>query len=128
MRRASTDLSSFMFGMPYMSRPPGASLRSYTVTWWPWRLSRKAADRPAGPLPTTATVAPVRTFGGRGMTQPCSQAVSARYSSISRIVTASPFSAQVHEASHGAGQTRPVNSGNGDVASRRRQAWRVKPR
>ena len=49
--RAQHDLvlSSFMFGMPYMSRPPMRSARSKTVTEWPARLSWAAAQRPAGP-------------------------------------------------------------------------------
>ena len=47
-RRSTIDLSSFMFGMPYMSRPPTRSSRSKTVTSWPARLSCAAAARPAG--------------------------------------------------------------------------------
>ena len=67
-------------------------------------------------------------MSSRGTIHPSAQAVSARYSSISRMVTASPLSAQVHEASQGAGQTRPVNSGNGEVASSLSQAIFVSPR
>jgi hypothetical protein len=65
-RRTTSCLSSFMFGMPYMSRPPGRSARSKTVTVWPARLSCAAAERPAGPEPMTATFLPVRTFGASG--------------------------------------------------------------
>ena len=65
-RRTTSFLSSFMFGMPYMSRPPGRSARSNTVTVWPALLSCAAAQRPAGPEPMTATFLPVRTFGGSG--------------------------------------------------------------
>ena len=39
-----------------MSRPPGRSSRSNTVTRAPRRASSHAATRPAGPEPTTATV------------------------------------------------------------------------
>ena len=59
-RRSTTCLSSFMLGMPYMSRPPTRSARSYTVTEWPARLSWSADASPAGPEPITATVLPVR--------------------------------------------------------------------
>ena len=73
-RRSTTSrLSSFMFGMPYISRPPGRSARSSTVTLWPARLSCAAAASPAGPEPITATFLPVRCFGGSGTTQPSSQ-------------------------------------------------------
>ena len=65
MRRTTTSrLSSFMFGMPYISSPPGRSSRSNTVTEWPARLSCAAAARPAGPEPMTATFLPVRGCGG----------------------------------------------------------------
>ena len=50
-----------MLGMPYISRPPGRSARSKTVTLWPALLSWAAAESPAGPEPTTATFLPVRT-------------------------------------------------------------------
>ncbi len=64
MRGSTTFcLSSFMLGMPYMSRPPTRSARSKTVTEWPALLSCAAAHRPAGPEPTTATFLPVRDFG-----------------------------------------------------------------
>ena len=39
IRRRTTLLSSFMAGMPYISRPPGRSSRSSTGTLWPRRLS-----------------------------------------------------------------------------------------
>ena len=64
VRRETTSLSSFMFGMPYISSPPMRPARSYTVTRCPARFSWSAAARPAGPLPTTATVLPVRVSGG----------------------------------------------------------------
>ena len=62
-----------MLGMPYMSKPPGRSARSNTVTRWPALLSCAAARKPAGPEPMTATFLPVRFFGGSGVTQPFSQ-------------------------------------------------------
>ena len=52
-----------MFGMPYISRPPGRSSRSSTVTRWPARFSCCAAASPAGPEPITATFLPVRVAG-----------------------------------------------------------------
>ena len=67
IRRSTTScLSSFMFGMPYISRPPGRSSRSSTVTVWPARLSCAAAASPAGPEPITTTFFPVRTVGATG--------------------------------------------------------------
>eukprot|EP00967_Tisochrysis_lutea_P078182 scaffold106363_cov28-Tisochrysis_lutea.AAC.1 len=59
---------------PYIMRPPMRSARSNTVTSWPILLSWSAAARPAGPLPTMATLAPVRWLGGRGTIQPSSKA------------------------------------------------------
>ncbi len=49
-----------MFGMPYMSNPPGRSARSKTVTRCPALFNCAAAEIPAGPEPMTATVLPVR--------------------------------------------------------------------
>ena len=105
--------------MPYISRPPIRPARSYTVTAWPARLSWSAAARPAGPLPMTATVRPVRESGGLGVIQPSSQARSAISASMVLIATGSPAMPTVHEPSHGAGQTRPVNSGKLSVKWRR---------
>ena len=68
-------LSSFMFGMPYMSRPPMRSARSNTVTQWPAWLSCAAARKPAGPEPMTATFLPVRFSGGSGVDPAFFQAV-----------------------------------------------------
>ena len=70
MRRSMTDLSSFMLGMPYISRPPTRSARSNTVTAWPRLFRYSATDRPDGPLPTTATLLPVRAGGGAAWSQP----------------------------------------------------------
>ena len=114
-----------MFGIPYISSPPGRSDRSITVTVCPVRFSRSAAASPEGPLPTTATVFPVRTAGTRGLIHPFANAASIRYSSLSRFVT--PLSARLQAFSHRAGHTRPVNSGNGAVISSRPKASSSKP-
>ena len=67
---------------------------------------------PAGPAPTTATLRPVSIAGGCGTTQPSSNARLMMAFSICLIVTASPSRiSSTHDASHGAGQRRPVNSG-----------------
>ena len=81
-----------------------------------------AAARPAGPEPTTATVLPVCTFGGSGLIQPSFQALSTMPASICLIVTGSLLIPRTHEASHGAGQSLPVNSGKLLVACRRSMA------
>src|SRR6516165_9558688 len=65
-RRSRCRFSSLNSGMPNRSSPPGASVRSYTVTACPARVSCCAAASPAGPEPTTATVRPVSTAGGSG--------------------------------------------------------------
>ena len=108
-----------MFGMPYMSSPPMRSARSKTVTVWPALLSCAAAARPAGPEPTTATRLPVRASGGCGVTQPSSQARSMISCSMVLIVTGGALMPSVQLPSHGAGQTRPVNSGKLFVLWRR---------
>ena len=54
-RRATTSFSSFICGMPYMSRPPARSARSHMSTRQPRRASSQALASPAGPEPTTAT-------------------------------------------------------------------------
>ena len=77
---------------------------------------------PAGPEPTTATRAPVSRDGGRGTTQPSSQARSMIAFSSCLIVTASPSRiSSVQAASQGAGHSRPVNSGKLFVA----WSWRI---
>ncbi len=63
------------------------------------------------PEPTTATRLPVRRAGGWGLTYPCSKACSTMFISISLIVTGFSLMFSVQASSHGAGQTRPVNSG-----------------
>ncbi len=58
----------------------------------------------------TATLWPVRVCGRSGLTQPSAKALSMIETSIDLMVTASPSIPTVQEPSHGAGQTRPVNS------------------
>ncbi len=108
--------------MPNRSRPPGASARSYTVTVCPARVSCCAAASPAGPAPTTATVRPVSTAGGSGRTQPDASAQSAISTSTCLIVTGSELMPSTQALSHGAGHSRPVNSGKLLVACSRRAA------
>ncbi len=54
---------------------------------------------------------PVRRSAGSGLTQPLAKARSMIAHSIVLIVTGLSLRFSVQEASHGAGQTRPVNSG-----------------
>jgi hypothetical protein len=62
---------------------------------------------------------PVRVAGGAALTQPSSQARSMIAHSIDLIVTGSALMPSTHAPSHGAGQSRPVNSGKLLVASSR---------
>ncbi len=87
------------------------SLFSSTTTSCPARASCCAQASPAGPEPTTATRRPVLRAGGSGTTQPSSQPLSMMKCSIDLMPTGSLLMFSVHAASHGAGQTRPVNSG-----------------
>mmetsp|Transcript_25040 Transcript_25040/g.57657 ORF Transcript_25040/g.57657 Transcript_25040/m.57657 type:complete len:267 (-) Transcript_25040:5232-6032(-) len=123
-RRCTTRLSSFMFGMPYISSPPALGARSRTVTLWPMRLSSSAAARPAGPLPMTATRMLVRVLGGRGRMAPDCQPQSAMAYSMFLMVTGSATRPAMHAPSQGAGHTRPVNSGKGLVRRSRSKARR----
>ena len=66
--------------------------------------------------------------GGSGLIQPCSQARSTIAHSIVLIVTGVSWRLSVQEASHGAGQTRPVNSGKLLVEWRLRDASSQSPR
>jgi hypothetical protein len=65
---------------------------------------------------------PVFIAGGSGFTQPCSNARSTIAHSIVLMVTGLSSMLSVHDASHGAGQTRPVNSGKLLVECRLRDA------
>src|SRR3954465_11577790 len=77
---------------------------------------------PAGPEPITATFLPVLCVGGSGLTQPLSIARSAIAHSIDLMVTGFSSMLSVQEASHGAGQMRPVTSGKLLVECRLRAA------
>ena len=121
-RRSSTHFSSLNSGIPYRSRPPSRSARSYTTTWWPARASCWAAASPAGPEPTTATRLPVFTAAGRGTTHPSVQAISATAFSMGATVTGWSLMESTQDASQRAGQTRPVTSGKLLVAWRRSEA------
>ncbi len=127
-RRRTTFLSSFMFGMPYISNPPTRSARSNTVTSWPALLSCSAAASPDGPEPTTATLLSVRFAGAGTWTHPFSHPRSIISHSICLIVTAGSFMPRTHEPSHGAGHTRPVNSGKLLVFINRSSASNQRPR
>ena len=98
----------------------------------PARLTGKTVavvgSGPAGPEPTTATVLPVRRAGGCGSTQPLANASSMIETSICLIVTAGWLMPRTQELSHGAGHSRPVNSGKLLVACRRSIAARPSPR
>src|SRR5215468_1995694 len=98
------------------------SLFSNTVTSWPARASCCAQARPAGPEPTTATRLPVLVADGSGLIQPFSYALSTIAHSIVLMVTGLSSRLRVQDASHGAGQTRPVNSGKLLVECRLRAA------
>ena len=88
-----------------------ASFFSNTVTRCPALFNRSAAESPAGPEPITATFFPVLVLGGFAVTKPSSNACSTVAHSFSRIVTDSLCISSTHDFSHGAGHTRPVNSG-----------------
>ena len=66
---------------------------------------------PAGPEPITDTFLPVLCEGGSGAIQPSSQPRSTIAHSIVLMVTGVSIRLSVQDASHGAGHTRPVNSG-----------------
>ena len=100
------------------------SARSNTTTSWPARVSCWAAARPAGPDPTTATRLPVRTDGRSGRTQPSEKARSMISTSTCLMVTGSALMPSTQAASHGAGHSRPVNSGKLLVACSRSAASR----
>jgi|GEM_PF-2183636 len=104
------------------------SSRSNTATVCPARVSCCAAASPAGPEPTIATVLPVMRAGGSGSIQPFANASSAIDTSICLIVTAGWLIPSTHELSHGAGHSRPVNSGKLFVACSRSLASRPSPR
>ena len=83
---------------------------------------------PAGPEPTTATFLPVLAVGGSGLIQPLAMARSAIAHSMVLMVTGLSSMLSVQDASHGAGQTRPVTSGKLLVECRLRAACSQSPR
>src|SRR3979490_553369 len=83
---------------------------------------------PAGPEPTTATALPVLTAGTSGLIQPAATARSAIAHSMVLIATGLSSMLSVQDASHGAGQTRPVTSGKLLVVWRLRAASCQLPR
>ena len=89
-------------------------------------MSCWAAASPAGPDPTTATFLPVSVAGpgGRGAAQPSAHARSMISTSTCLIVTGSALMPSTHALSHGAGHSRPVNSGKLLVACSRSAASR----
>ncbi len=84
---------------------------SNTATAWPARASCCAQASPAGPEPTTATRLPLWCDDTSGSIQPSAQPRSTIACSIVLIVTGCSMRFSVHDASHGAGQMRPVKSG-----------------
>src|SRR5256886_5053089 len=116
-RRSMCSFSSLKSGMPYRISPPSSSSRSYTVTACPARASCWAAASPAGPDPTTPTDRPEADAGRTGVTYPRSKARLMISTSTCLMVTgAPPEIPSTHAASHGAGHSRPVNSGKLFVA------------
>jgi len=69
-----------------------------------------------------ATRFPVRVFGGSGRIQPSLNACSMTVFSICLMVTGGSLMPSTHDASQGAGQMRPVNSGKLLVACKARIA------
>ena len=92
------------------------------MTRCPARVSCCAAASPAGPEPTTATENPDSDAGGSGTTPPDAHARSMISTSTCLIVTGSALMPSTHADSHGAGQSRPVNSGKLLVACSRSAA------
>ena len=80
------------------------------------------------PEPAIATLLPLFAEGGSGLTHPSAKARSAIAHSIVLMVTGLSSRLSVHEASHGAGHTRPVTSGKLLVLWRLRAASRQLPR
>src|SRR5712675_2001583 len=82
---------------------------------------------PAGPEPTIATFFPVLDDGSSGF-RPCAIARSAMAHSMVLMATGLSSMLSVQDASHGAGQTRPVTSGKLLVVWRLRAASCQLPR
>ena len=93
-----------------------ASARSNTVTSWPALRSWAAAARPDGPDPTMATRRPESEEVTFATGHPLVKACSAISYSTRSMVTGSLEIPSTQADSHGAGQSRPVNSGKLFVA------------
>ena len=88
------------------------------------RRGRAAGRRQDRPVPSRRRRPTCRSLraGGSGLTQPSSKARSTMAHSMVLMVTGLSSMLSVHDASHGAGQTRPVNSGKLLVECRLRAA------
>ena len=75
--------------MTWRTTPPGASLRSNTVTSTPARDRNAAAARPAGPAPITATFLSPTAFAGRRVGSTLSKPPRAAASLVWRMFTLS---------------------------------------
>ena len=96
------------------------SARSSTTTSWPARVSCWAAASPAGPEPTTATVLPVRHAGGMRVDPALvPRAVDDLDLDLLDRHRVGWLMPSTHDDSHGAGHSRPVNSGKLLVACSR---------
>ena len=115
-------------GIPKRNNPPGSDALSKTVVAWPARLINCAAAKPEGPDPITATALPVLSIGLIGLIQPSFQPLSAIAFSICSMATASEFIFKTQDASQGAGQILPVNSGKLLVACKIFNAFSHSPK
>ncbi len=98
----------------------GRSARSNTVTVVPGPGELLGGGQPGGPGADHGDpLAGARPRGGCGATQPSAQARSMISTSTCLIVTGSALMPSTQAASHGAGQSRPVNSGKLLVACSR---------
>ncbi len=98
--------------MPWFIMPPGFACFSWTVTAWPISARLRAAARPAGPAPITATAFPLGGNHGSSTTGACARKSAAdRFEK--QIATGSPRPSQPwrHSASQGREQTRPSTAG-----------------
>ena len=86
------------------------------------QTGKRVAVIGAGPEPMIATFLPVLTGAISGFSQPLSQARSTMAHSMVLMVTGLSSMLSVQDASHGAGQMRPVNSGKLLVECRLREA------
>ena len=121
MRRSRCRFSSLKSGMPYISRPPRRSARSNTTTSVAGAVellrggeARRAGADDGDRLPVAAT--------RRLRRDPALVPAAGRRSHLDLlIVTGRALMPSTQEPSHGAGQTRPVNSGKLLVLCRRSQ-------